>query len=308
MKKLTKKQKEARIEWFGKWLSSVDDRISQWKQTLPIELVEKLDLSPTSLLVLESYLVETYQSPSLAYQKGNADIFDAIATYVGEVFRLHLTLPNIWLPNEYIADKQREEERFVFYPLVGLEGGSGGMNPHLELLPALHFRTGHEIYNFFESVQKRQISENEKFGTDKRPVYPGRGGYSYQVFLLPINENLTLKDLEKLLKNYFQARKKDVEISYFDDSRLIVKIDNGYYFNFKMNSENWVSTELKEMACGFDGNEKVKDIISQCNTRIEFWADEDIEMDFFNAHFSLMEYLAGREEVIVFDHLENNVW
>jgi hypothetical protein len=48
-----------------------------------------------------------------------------------------------------------------------------------------------------------------------------------------------------------------------------------------------------------------KDQIRQCASRIEFYGDEDPQMDYFNEQFSLLHQLKDEPGLLIFDYLNN---
>jgi hypothetical protein len=86
---MTKKEKEEKRVNFLDWVTFIEDRVNQWKKHLPRELSEKLDWSIDSFstlerFVLENYTIEQFRDPA------NKDAVDALASYIGETYRLNL--------------------------------------------------------------------------------------------------------------------------------------------------------------------------------------------------------------------------
>ena len=71
------------------WITFIDDRVNEWKATIPTGIAAQLDWSVESLSVLEKYILNTYQFET-AYVSENKQDIDAIASYIGEVYRKHI--------------------------------------------------------------------------------------------------------------------------------------------------------------------------------------------------------------------------
>lgn len=87
--KLTAKQRKEKQEGFMMWITFIDDRVDEWKATILPGIAAELDWSIESLSVLGKYILDTYQFET-AYVPENKQAIDAMASYIGEVYRKHI--------------------------------------------------------------------------------------------------------------------------------------------------------------------------------------------------------------------------
>ena len=123
------------------------------------------------------------------------------------------------------------------------------------------------------------------------------GGYSYQYYLLLKTSENFLPVIAKQLENHLKTRKDNTKISFHDDNHLLVKMDEDYYFHFWFDNNEGTQSEIKEIAQNYDGV-KDKNLLSSCQSRIEFWGDEDQDMNFFNDSLFLLEQLGNTPAII----------
>jgi len=72
---------------FESWLVDMDDALERFFDALPGEVSERLDYSPTSLDVLEKWILDRYESTDQMLPSSEATTVDGLARYIGETFR-----------------------------------------------------------------------------------------------------------------------------------------------------------------------------------------------------------------------------
>lgn len=77
-------------ELFQYWLSDMDDAINLFFSRLPQLVVQDLDYSKSSLLIIAKWLIENYQTINSIKKDSEKQILDGAARYIGQTFRKHL--------------------------------------------------------------------------------------------------------------------------------------------------------------------------------------------------------------------------
>ncbi len=137
-------------DWFEWWLTINPDRIYELFDSLPTELVEKLDYSVVSLLVFEEYLIVNYTYEDIIKEE-NREMLDNLSRYVGEVARRNLKEAK-W--DLYLKDKKN-----IYYnvPIISAPNIFGGMFcPLYSLTTAINRRKGDFLYKEIQSIINRQ--------------------------------------------------------------------------------------------------------------------------------------------------------
>ena len=86
------KEKKERKENFIEWVTSMPDRIIEFKKKLPREIRDSLDRSPESLEILENCMIQNFSIKDIQNPQSR-DSIDGFMTYTGDVFQKNL--PNI---------------------------------------------------------------------------------------------------------------------------------------------------------------------------------------------------------------------
>lgn len=294
MKKLNSKESEERLVWFNDWVSSIPNRLTDWKEELPAELQIKLDKTPESLLELEQFILTKFQSPKETRDPANSKILDAISTYVGEVLRLNLPDKPEW---DVELTKLEGNAEYYFYPYLKRVNPFIGFNPHTLLPNAVKVREGNKLFAFYE----KQLSVyQKKKGVKTSKVLPGKGGFSYQYFILVKDESFELWEIEQALKAYYAKKGSENKVHFHNEGHLLVNMGGDYYFHFQLDTSEGVLQESKEIAENYKGN-KDKSVIASCKSRVEFWGDEDPNGDYINDHMYLLEQLLQNDKLMIFD-------
>jgi hypothetical protein len=137
-----------RARLFEAWLAHMSVALAEFMNSLPLDVVERLDNTPASLDVLEAWLLNRYADVEQARAPSEAKSLDGVARYFGEVFR-QVSHSN-W-------DIQLGDPKAVFFGMPILVGGKLGSLPVCPLSTAtasLHRRTGKYmsgiVKNFFD--------------------------------------------------------------------------------------------------------------------------------------------------------------
>lgn len=74
-----------------------------------------------------------------------------------------------------------------------------------------------------------------------------------------------------------------------------------YKFIFTLNKEDWVQEESKDIAETFGKNRADYNRINNSKQRIEFYGEEDFNMDYFNDYLLILENIQREMNVTIFD-------
>lgn len=301
---MTKIKIAERRTFFEQWIKNSEERLNRWFAKLPEQLVEQLNFRSDSLDKVEIYMLDRFDHYMAAFSKDNSEEIDAMVTYIGEVFIRNL--PNAYW---YIhSDDFKEEIRNELHAAVMIEGFTM-YKIFSEIPPILNLRTGKELSKLLQLIQRRileiqneknnQVLSNEKISIEER-------GFAYQYMFLLTDPKYTLQQLQTWLEAYYQkmiaAQKASLELPL--PSHLLLHLGN-YRFHFIHKDEDWVKEESAEMADNYRGSAVSKEQIRQCASRIEFYGDEDPQMDYFNEQFSLLQQLKDEPGLLIFDYLNN---
>lgn len=80
-------QKRAARDNFESWLASMDEFLEEFIVEFPPEDQRRLDYSPSSLDVVEAWILKTYNDTEAMLAKSASQIVNRAACYVGETFR-----------------------------------------------------------------------------------------------------------------------------------------------------------------------------------------------------------------------------
>jgi hypothetical protein len=124
--------------------------------------------------------------------------------------------------------------------------------------------------------------------------------YSYFIFSLEKEKNLFEEIKEAIKKKYIDNLEESI-IVQTDLNHISISF-SGYQFNFSLVQENWVVEESRDIAMTFGKNRKDNKELASCRERIEFYGDDDLNMDFFNESLSLLEMLSKEFNIVIFDY------
>lgn len=80
-----------------------------------------------------------------------------------------------------------------------------------------------------------------------------------------------------------------------------------YYFYFVLFDDTAAAAEAVEIAEKHT-NHALSTIVRAAPYRVELWGDEDPNMDFFNAHFALMELLSVIPGIAIYDYVRGRFY
>ena len=95
-------------EQFQYWLSHMDDALDDFISSLPGEVSIKMDFSPESLSILETWWLAQFDDVYKALEPESKLIVDGVSRYIGETFRR--SIGGIW-------DISYEDPKNVYYGL-----------------------------------------------------------------------------------------------------------------------------------------------------------------------------------------------
>ena len=222
----------------------------------------------------------------------NFDFVNGWVLYVGDVFIRNDKIRNLkWI----LQDKPDT--------LPSLEcpnHANSVVNIKIKLPVILHKRTRDVIYNYFAKNTEYFKENHANEARDSSKVLPGKGGFSYQYFILAKDESFELKEIEQALKAYYAKKSSDNKVHFHNERHLLVNMGGDYYFHFQLDTSEGVLLESKEIAENYKGY-KDKSVIASCKSRVEFWGDEDPNGDYINDHMYLLEQLIQNEKLLIFD-------
>jgi hypothetical protein len=125
---------------------------------------------------------------------------------------------------------------------------------------------------------------------------------SYQTFIFSADSSAILfAQLRQGLEKYCHAAGRPV--SLMADARN-ARIEFGreeYYFYFLLVDKDWVAEESREIA-NHHSKKPFASTIRDCKYRVEFYGDDDLNMDYFNDYFALIEELQKIPGIIIYDY------
>lgn len=294
MSKVTAKELKQRENNLQEWLTNKDIFLNEWIKSLPKEYSMSMDFSINSLLKLGEYIILQYDNPNSMLKTENPKELDAISGYIGEVFIENITGDNKWC----ISDAPSKKGMYNFY--FNVDGEFGEFNPFNSCVPNLVYsKESDKIYALLQGKVAYVKDKIIEATTDNR--IPGKGGYSYQYFILVKEESFQLYEIEQTLKSYYAKRGWEDKVSLHNENHLLVDLSNDYYFHFQFDMSDSVLQESKEIAENYKGN-KDKAIIASCRSRVEFWGDEDPDGDYLNDHMFILEQIMKNEKLLIYDY------
>ena len=136
------------FDQFQAWLMEMDDAISAFRRTLPKSIADKLDFSADSLDALEKLILETYPNVDAAKAPAESRRVDAMARYLGEVFRKHFG-------GKWKIDYADKKNAFYGLPqLAGMKGQNVQFCPLTLVTASTHRRSGTFIRKIFENYRR----------------------------------------------------------------------------------------------------------------------------------------------------------
>ena len=136
------------FDQFQAWLMEMDDTIAAFRATLPKSLADQLDFSPGSLAAMEAHILQVYASIAETRPPQEAKRLDAMARYVGEVFRKHFG-------GKWKIDCSDKKIAFHGLPqLAGMKGQNVQFCPLALVTASTQRRTGTFLGKIFGNYQR----------------------------------------------------------------------------------------------------------------------------------------------------------
>jgi len=115
-----------------------------------------------------------------------------------------------------------------------------------------------------------------------------------------------MQNLESALRRYCAA--EGVTSFMRDETRMRIEFGREeYYFYFVLFDEDAAAEEAVEIADKHPDH-ALSAIVRAAAYRVELWGDEDPNMDFFNAHFALMELLSVIPGIAIYDYVRGGFY
>ena len=123
--------------------------------------------------------------------------------------------------------------------------------------------------------------------------------YMHFIFQKEKSEDLIGKIGNILESMYSQDSKNKAEVIVSKD-RVSLKFAD-YQFTYAYIGEDWVQEESRDIADTFGKNRKDQSILRDSKSRIEFYGDDDFDMNYFNDYLLMLERIQRQLPVIIFD-------
>jgi hypothetical protein len=134
---------------FDYWIFEMDDVLDRFLQRLPTNIQGKLNFSPSSLEVIEAWILENYPTTQAMLGQDQASLVDGAARYVGETFRR--TIGGYW-------DIQLDNSDTAFFGvpiLTGFEDKPTPCCPLTLVTTSANRRTGKFLSMVLDNTVKR---------------------------------------------------------------------------------------------------------------------------------------------------------
>lgn len=273
-------------------ISAIEEKISNWKSQFDKQIQTNLDYTPDSLLIVEKLLLSKFDNKEQLLDKNNFSFVESCIFYIGEVFRRNDKIRKLdWVFSSIDAHS---------FPILECPYHSNSWVDLLKKFPVLlHKKSGTILHDYFVK-NTEYFKENHERLLKNIPTIPGKGGFSYQYFILVKDESFQLNEIEQALKAYYAKKGSGDRVYFHNERHLLVNMGDDYYFHFQLDTSEGVLQESKEIAENYKGD-KDKPMIASCKSRVEFWGDEDPEGDYLNDHMNLMEQLMQNDKLLIFD-------
>ena len=285
MAQLKGKKLEERLQNFLIWQETIQERLKV------LTINSNLDFSPDSLNLIEQKILENYMDPMEALSFDKEVISDMIGTYIGEVFIKNLPIKVEWKVATETSSEYSNAYNFIYY--LGSNGGFTGFNPFLNIvLFVINKRSGSALIEFYYKIRNSVVSKLIIEPQENKISVP-INGFAYQTYLLFKNDAVTLNDIEQSLIDY--SNKKNASFQYYGDNHLVLSLDKGYNFHFDLDKRPEVIEESRELSQSLNTPD-----LALCNSRIEFWGDEDPDVCFMNESLFILERLNPLPVIFLF--------
>ncbi|MFA0963998.1 hypothetical protein AB9P05_19480 [Roseivirga sp. BDSF3-8] len=142
-------EKERRKEDFEFWITFLPDKISELKNVLPKDISDKLDFSDDSLVVLEGYLLSTFNYEDITKNE-NKNLVDCLAAYVGS------TLKKSWEQSYWDIELDDEKQLYFGVPVLKFkEKVLPPVSPYHTITTAMDRKKGDMMSLILKRIQDR---------------------------------------------------------------------------------------------------------------------------------------------------------
>jgi len=284
---------QERLTGFENWKKSIAERIASVQNIIP-----GLDFSPSSLTLIEEYLLERYISSDEVKALGDAVLIDSLCTYIGEVYIRNFKIKLEWA----VLLAQVNGDFFSFLYYIKGENNFIGYNPFSRIPFALTRRTGDKLLVHFH--HNLNLHENTIEEIDNQKYEPSESNISYNHYLMFKNDQVKLGMVGDVIKTYCIKRDKVFDLQEKNRNQLLLILDQSYQFYFYLDDRAEVPTENKEIIlnCDFNISES-----SSYSSRIEFFGQEDPDGKYLNEFLFLLEQLDALP-VLIYDINQGCFW
>ena len=141
-------QSEAGADFEG-WLTFLDEALGEFLDELPDDVRRQLDSSPTSLDVLEGWLLQTFPSVQALIADDARLLLDGAARYVGQTFIRHLG-------GHWDIDLDNPQDEHFMVPFLNdFAGQYSALSPITLVTAATDRRSGTYLRTVLENVHRR---------------------------------------------------------------------------------------------------------------------------------------------------------
>lgn len=109
-----------------------------------------------------------------------------------------------------------------------------------------------------------------------------------------------VRQIGEILKSMYGRNSKLEADVILSEDRVNLKIKD-YMFTYSLIAEDWVQEESRDIADTFGRKRNDYMIIKESRSRVEFYGDDDPDMDYFNDYLLMLERIQAELPVIIFD-------
>jgi hypothetical protein len=142
--------KTERLEQFNLWVFEMDDQLENFRQSLPVNIISKLDYSISSLDSIEKWILDNYSTHQELLKKENGAVVDGLARYIGETFRKNIG-------GHWSIDLDNPKNAYFNLPVItGFEHIASPVCPHTMTTTAANRRTGNLLSSILIRLKEKQ--------------------------------------------------------------------------------------------------------------------------------------------------------
>lgn len=129
---------------------------------------------------------------------------------------------------------------------------------------------------------------------------------AYQAFLFSAEPSAeAFSKLKGALKKFCSDHTRQLTLMADDRRARVEFYREEYYFYLELVDEAWVVEESREIAKNHAGRRESA-VLANCSYRVEFYGDDDANMDYFNDYFGMMEEFRKIPGMIIYNYPNNS--